>query len=132
MKRWVTICIAVIVSLAVASYAGEKKDQGDFWSKIKDKIESITPKKKTTVTTAVGGVRGVQEGSATALYWKGKEIDNEVAADELDKFKKALECAINGNKKESLRLFDEFLARYPNSPLRKDAAKAVKNLKAGK
>ena len=112
------------------SYAGEKDESG-FWSKIKSKVESITPKKKTTVTTAVGGVRGARDDSAKVVYWKGKEIDEQIAPDELDKFKSALEYAIEGNTEESLKHFDEFLAQYPKSPLREDAVKAVKKLRPG-
>jgi len=129
MKRFLITCLAVFMALSV-SYA-EEKDQDGFWSKIKSKIETITPKKKTTVTTAVGGVRGAQDESTKALYWKGKEINEEVEADELDKFKCALEYAINGNTEESLKHFDEFLAQYPKSPLWEDAVKAVEKLRAG-
>jgi TolA-binding protein len=129
MKRLLITCLAVFMTLSV-SYA-EEKDQDGFWSKIKSKIETITPKKKATVTTAVGGVRGAQDESTKVLYWKGKEIDEEVAANELDKFKCALEYAINGNTEESLKHFDEFLAQYPKSPLREDAVKAVEKLRAG-
>ena len=129
MKRILITCLAIFMALSV-SYA-EEKDQDAFWSKIKSKIETITPKKKTTVTTAVGGVRGAQDESTMVLYWKGKEIDEEVQADELDKFKNALEYAIEGNTEESLKHFDEFLAQYPKSPLREDAVKAVEKLRAG-
>ena len=129
MKKFLITCLAVFMALSV-SYA-EEKDQDGFWSKIKSKIETITPKKKTTVTTAVGGVRGAQDESTKDLYWKGKEIDEEVEADELDKFKCALEYAINGNTEESLKHFDEFLAQYPKSPLWEDAVKAVEKLRAG-
>jgi len=129
MKRILITCLAIFMALSV-SYA-EEKDQDAFWSKIKSKIETITPKKKTTVTTAVGGVRGAQDESTMVLYWKGKEIDEEVQADELDKFKNALEYAIEGNTEESLNHFDKFLAQYPKSPLREDAVKAVEKLRAG-
>ena len=129
MKRFFITCLAIFMALSV-SYA-EEKDQDAFWSKIKSKIETITPKKKTTVTTAVGGVRGAQDESTMVLYWKGKEIDEEVQADELDKFKNALEYAIEGNTEESLNHFDKFLAQYPKSPLREDAVKAVEQLRAG-
>jgi len=129
MKRFFITCLAIFMALSV-SYA-EEKDQDAFWSKIKSKIETITPKKKTTVTTAVGGVRGAQDESTMVLYWKGKEIDEEVQADELDKFKNALEYAIEGNTEESLNHFDKFLAQYPKSPLREDAVKAVEKLRAG-
>ena len=129
MKRFLITCLAVFMALSI-SYA-EEKDQEGFWSKIKSKIETITPKKKTTVTTAVGGVRGAQDDSAKVLYWKGKEIDEEVETDELDKFKNALEYAIEGNTEESLKHFDDFLAKYPKSPLREDAVKAVEKLRAG-
>lgn len=128
MKRFIVICLIGFMSLSVA-YAEETEQEG-FWSKLKSKIESITPKKKANVTTAVGGVRGAQDQSANVLYWKGKEIDEEVTADELNQFKSALECAMNGNTDESLKRFDEFIAQYPQSPLRADAVKAMESLKA--
>lgn len=130
MKRFIIICLVSFMAISV-SYAEEGKSREGFWSILKSKVESITPKKKTAVTTAVGGVRGAQESSAEALYWKDKEIDEEVAVDELNKFKSALECAMNGNTDESLKMFDEFIAQYPQSPLREDAVKAVESLRAG-
>lgn len=130
MMRFFIICLALFMVLSV-SYA-EEKEQSGFWAKLRSKVESITPKRKLPVTTAVGGVRGVKDDSAKALYWKGKEIDKEVSAKELEKFKIALEYAINGNTEESLTHFNEFLARYPESPLREDAVEALENLKASK
>ncbi len=130
MKRFIIICLVSFMAISI-SYAEERKDQEGFWAKLRSKIESITPKKKSTVTTAVGGVRGAQESSANTLYWKDKEIDEEIGTDELNKFKSALECAMNGDTDESLKIFDEFMAQYPQSPLREDAVKAVENMRTG-
>lgn len=131
MKKFLVVCLTIFMVLSV-SYAQESEEQEGFWSKMRSKVESITPKKKTAVTTAVGGVRGAQVDSASAVYWKGKEIDEEVSPDELDKFKSALEYAIEGNTVDSLKHFDEFLVQYPKSPLRVDAIKAMEKLRAGK
>lgn len=130
MKRFIIICLVSFMAISI-SYAEERKDQEGFWAKLRSKIESITPKKKSTVTTAVGGVRGAQESSANTLYWKDKEMDEEIGTDELNKFKSALECAMNGDTDESLKIFDEFMAQYPQSPLREDAVKAVENMRTG-
>ena len=127
MKRSLLLSMIIFLTFSI-SYAEQEADAG-FWSKLKKKIESIVPKKESTATTAVGGVRGAKNESAEALYWKGKEIDENVGEDELNKFKTALEYAINGNEKDSLREFNEFLTQYPNSPLKEDAIQAIKNLK---
>lgn len=129
MRKSLIVCLIIFVALA-ASYAEDRKEKEGFWSRLKNKIETITPKKKVAVTTAVGGVRSATDESANVLYWKGREIDAQIAPDELDKFKVSLENAINGNMEESQKLFHEFLTQYPQSPLREDAIKALENLKA--
>ena len=127
MKKSLLLSMIIFLTFSI-SYAEQEADAG-FWSKLKKKIESIVPKKESTATTAVGGVRGAKNESAEALYWKGKEIDENVGEDELNKFKTALEYAFNGNEKDSLREFNEFLTQYPNSPLKEDAIQAMENLK---
>ncbi|MDY6854556.1 MAG: hypothetical protein SWO11_07585 [Thermodesulfobacteriota bacterium] len=128
MKSFFLIPMIIFLTFSL-SYGEEKKADEGFWSKLKSKIESIVPKKESSVTTAVGGVRGAKDESAEALYWKGKEIDEKVGEDELNKFKTALEHAINGNDKDSLKVFNELITQYSNSPLKEDAIQAMEKLK---
>ncbi|MDY6854557.1 MAG: hypothetical protein SWO11_07590 [Thermodesulfobacteriota bacterium] len=127
MKKFFVPCLVILIVLSV-SFA-EDKGKEDFWSKLKKKIESIRPKKKRVVVTAVGGVKGAQEDPIKELYWKGKEQDKDIATEELDKFKVALEHAINGHDKDSLKVFNELIIQYSNSPLKEDAIQAIENLK---
>ena len=128
MKRLFLIPLILFLTFSL-SYGEEKKADEGFWSKLKSKIESIVPKKESAATTAVGGVRGAKDESGEALYWKGKEIDEKVGEDELNKFKTALEYAINGNDKDSIEAFNEFLIQYPKSPLKEEAVQAMDKLK---
>ena len=127
MKKFFILCLGIFMVLSV-SFAEDKEKEG-FWSKLKKKIESIKPKKERVVVTAVGGVKGAQDDPSKELYWKGKEQDQKIGIEELDKFESALEYAMNGNDKDSLNAFNEFLTQYPNSPLKEDAIQAIENLK---
>ena len=127
MKRFFVVCLGIFMVLSV-SFAEDKGKEG-FWSKLKKKIESIKPKKERAVVTAVGGVKGAQDDPTNELYWKGKEQDQNVGIEELGKFKVALEYAINGNDKDSLKAFNEFLSQYSDSPLKEEAIQAIETLK---
>ena len=50
-----------------------EQQPASFWDKMRKKIETFTPKKRLTATTAVGGVRGAQIESDD-LYWKGEVV----------------------------------------------------------
>ncbi len=131
MKGAIIVCLTVLVTLTLTlsvPYA-EEKVQEDFWSMLKKKVETITPQKKIPVTTAVGGVRGAQEESANALYWKGKETSGEVSETELKKFSEAISLASSKKIDQALKLLNELLAQYPSSPLREDILLAMEKLK---
>ena len=127
MKRLLIACLILFLSVSL-SIAQEKKETKSFWKKIKAKIQTITPKRDKDVSTAVGGVRGAKDDSANTLYWKGEETKTTVGIDELDKFTAAIESATEGKADESKKLFEEFLALYPKSPLREDALAAITEL----
>ncbi len=127
MKR--AIILLIVMSLMAPS-AAMAAGGSSFWSSLKSRIMGITPKKKATVTTAVGGVRGTLSDEAENVYWKGKEI-NEVDEVELQKFNTALDMAVKGDEANSLKAFEEFLDEYPDSSLRGDALEAVTALKSG-
>ena len=128
MTRLLISCMVVVLA-ASAPFAAEKDKEYSFWSKLRNKIETLAPKKETEVTTAVGGVRGAKDMSQ-ALYWKGEESEVPVQEVELEQFNIALKQALDGNVKESLNRFENFLVQYPESPLREDAENAVSELKS--
>jgi hypothetical protein len=92
----------VIVLAASVPIAAERDQEDSFWEKLKNKIETLAPKKKTEITTAVGGVRGAKD-MTQAMYWKGEEAEVEVQEIELEQFNLALEQALEGNIQESLK-----------------------------
>ena len=98
-----------------------------FWDNIRKKIETFTPKKKLTATTAVGGVRGAQIESDD-LYWKGEAKPVEIDAAELDSFKNALTLFEAENTKDAILAFEKFVSDYPESKLIADAKEALKQL----
>lgn len=129
MKRIVFAVLGVMLVVTVGLAGQDGKGDG-FWSALKSKLEKITPTRKSTATTAVGGVRGAKNDEAADIYWKGKNKRAEVGEDELDKFNLAVECGLKGENKLAQKHFEEFLQDYPNSSLRPEGLKAVERLKA--
>ncbi len=131
MKRTLIVLLATVF-ISTSLYAGETKKKVSFWDSLKTKITKIVPKKKSNLNapTVVGGVRGAKEESADKLYWKNKEVEMNVAQDELDEFNSALTLAVDGNVEEAKKGFETFLATYPDSHLCGDAQTAIKQLQA--
>ncbi len=125
MKKFIALSFALAL-LSQAVYAEEAKELG-FWEKLRMKIEQLTPQKKLSTTTAVGGVRGAPVESSD-VYWKGEAAP--VDAAELAAFQKALGLADAGKKSEAEAAFAEFVKAHPDSPLRKDADQALAQLQA--
>jgi TolA-binding protein len=122
--------ILLLALLCAYTYADDKKDVG-FWDGLKGKIEKLAPKKKTTETTAVGGVRGTRDSSSEGLYWKGEDR-KEVTDEEVMAFRIALDNASAGKRDEAAVQFGAFLQLYPNSLLKSDALRSIAELKAEK
>lgn len=133
MKRLTTLFLLVLVLGSQALYAAEKGNgTTSFWEKLRAKIESMTPQKKTSVTTAAGGVRGAPAATED-IYWKNEATGQMVPAEELEEFKKAIRLADSADKAPARAAFSEFIKKYPESSLRGDADEAVALLgKAGK
>ena len=91
----------------------------------------MAPQKKLSATTAVGGVRGAKM-AADDVYWKGEKSAQPIDADELEAFKIAMALATAGDLVKAQTAFTEFVAKNPESPLRKDADQALTELKAAK
>jgi len=119
----------LVLSLAVPVVADDSKKETSFWDTLRSKIEKVTPTKKATVTTAVGGVRGAKNESGSELYWKGKEEKLEIDVEELTLFNSAMDMAIGGETNEAIVLFESFVATYPESLLHADSLLALKHLR---
>lgn len=130
MLRVVIVVLVLFLSIGIAS-AEVNKTKKSFWDGLRSKIEKVTPTKKTSVTTAVGGVRGAKNEDGSELYWKGKEDVLAVSEDELTAFNNAMKTAIDGDNTRAAELFESFVAQYPMSELRQDSLHALENLKAG-
>lgn len=121
--------ILVIMGLLLGSnaHAADSKEIGLFES-LRQKIELLTPKKKLTTTTSVGGVRG-SLADAGELYWKGEKTEQAIDADELFAFDEALSQAEAGDLVSAENGLSQFLNNYPQSQLRGDAEQALALLK---
>ncbi len=126
-----TVLVLLGASFAIADEAKEQKESGlAAWLRdMQKKIEQIVPKKQLQVTTGVAGVRGSKEESQAKLYWKGKQGDEPVSEDELNRFKKGVDLALEGDKASARRELEEFMKLYPDSALVPDAAKTLAMVK---
>jgi len=129
------IVLIMLAAMAVGSqflYAAEKNDVSPgFWEKLRAKIEQMAPQKKVSATTAVGGVRGAKM-AADDVYWKGEKAPQTVDADELESFKVAMALAAAGDLVKAQAAFSDFVAKNPESPLRKEADQALAQLQTAK
>lgn len=125
MKR---ISMLLMLGMALASqglYAAEKNDnKPSFWDSLRSKLESLTPQKKVTATTAVGGVRGAAVATED-MYWKGASSPQVIDADELEAFMAAMKLNDANDAAQAQSAFAEFIKKYPESTLRKDAEQAL-------
>ena len=133
MKR--IIALLMVAAMAVGSqilHAAEKNDTSlSFWERLSAKIEQMAPQKKVSATTAVGGVRGANI-AADDVYWKGEKAPQAIDADELQTFKSAMTLAAAGDMVKAQAAFSDFVAKNPESPLRKDADQALAQLQTAK
>lgn len=131
MKRLTAVLLAVLMAAVSQAIHAEGKTDAplSFWDKLRSKIEQITPQKKVTATTAVGGVRGAKMATDD-VYWKGEKVAQAVDADELDAFKQAIALTAAGEFAQAQAAFAAFIAKNPDSPLRKDADQALAELQA--
>lgn len=129
MKRMAkhALPLTLIVLLTTAGLA-TAQDNASFWQQLRNKLEGISPQKKGTTTTAVGGVRGAKDNSGASLYWKGEEKPLTVGEEELASFNDASLAAMNGEDAAALAGFQKFLASYPESVLKGDALAAIAQL----
>lgn len=131
MKRLIALSVFLGLVLAAPAYSADVKQESSLWERLRKKIELLTPKKKITTTTAVGGVRGSQ-ADAEDVYWKGEANTQPIDSDELEAFKKALALADAGNTAGAHAAFADFVKKHPDSRLRKDAETALAQLRPKK
>ena len=134
MKKLIALFVLLGVVLAAPmAYSADVQQDGSLWERLRKKIELLTPKKKISTTTAVGGVRGSQ-ADADDVYWKGeaKAKAQPVDPDELTAFKKALSLVDAGDVEGAQSAFGDFLKKHPDSRLREDAEQALALLQTKK
>jgi TolA-binding protein len=129
MKKLMMFVLFAVSIGAQPIYAADKTGSiQSFWDMLRSKLESLTPQKKVTATNATGGVRGAAVESED-VYWKNEATGQAIDAGELDAFKKAFKLNETGNKEQASTAFSEFIKKYPDSSLRKDADQALALLK---
>jgi TolA-binding protein len=131
MKKLIALLVLLGVVLAAPAYSADDYQGGSLWERLRKKIELLTPKKKISTTTAVGGVRGSQ-ADADDVYWKGEANTQPIDADELAAFKKAVSLVDAGDMAGAQAGFADFLKRHPDSRLREDAEMALAQLQPKK
>lgn len=129
MKKLTLLFLLGLSVGAQAIYAAESTAKSmSFWDKLRARIESFTPQKKTSSTTATGGVRGAPIASDD-IYWKDEATAETIAAEELEAFTQAVKLT-ESNNTEAKTAFADFIKKYPESPLRKDADQALAQLQS--
>ena len=129
MKNILLICAILVFSVTAVNAEEQAREDVPFWVKIRLKIEQITPQKKPTVTTAVGGVRGAKRGAGKELYWKGEAVNPVVIGEqELARFDEALQKVEAGETEAARQLFEGFVVEFPASELKTDALLALKEM----
>ncbi|MDP2804877.1 MAG: hypothetical protein Q8O24_02940 [Gallionellaceae bacterium] len=127
MKKMIVLLFVLLSSFASATVFAADTGSMSLWEKLRKKVESFAPQKKIGATNAVGGVRGAPS-DAHDIYWKGEATQETIEAEELAAFKKAMDLAAAGEKKQASGAFAEFVKKHPDSALRKDADQALVEL----
>jgi TolA-binding protein len=131
MKKIVALFVLLGVVLATPVYSADDNQGSSWWEILRKKIEMLTPRKKMSTTTAVGGVRGSM-ADAEDVYWKGEADNQPVDEEELAAFKKAIDLYESGNPAGAKAGFADFITKHPDSRLRADAEQAMAQLQGKK
>ena len=131
MKKLIALFVLLGVVLATPVYSADDTQGVSLWERLRRKIEMLTPKKKISTTTAVGGVRGSQ-ADAEEVYWKGEANTQPIDADELAAFKSAISLVDAGDTAGAQAAFTDFLKKHPDSRLSEDAKLALAQLQPKK
>ena len=131
MKKLIALFVLLGVVLAAPAYSADDTQGASLWERLRKKIELLTPKKKISTTTAVGGVRGAQ-ADAEEVYWKGEAKNQPIDAEELAAFKNAISMVDAGDMAGAQAAFTDFLKKHPDSRLSEDAKSALAQLQSKK
>lgn len=131
MKRLISVILLLGVIGSLPSYAADGKQEVSLWDRLRKKVELLTPKKKISTTTAVGGVRG-SLADADDVYWKGDAEAQPIDEVELSTFEKAVSLVEAGDNDHAQAAFSDFVKKYPESTLREDAEAALAQLQPKK
>lgn len=131
MKKLIAMFVAMGLLLGSPAYGADDKGGSSLWESLRKKIEWLTPKKKISTTTAVGGVRGSQ-ADAEEVYWKGEAKANPIDEVELAAFKKAISLVDAGDMAGAQAAFSDFVKKHPDSRLKADAEMALAQLQPAK
>ena len=131
MKKLIAIFVMLGAVLATPAFSADETPGVSFWERLRQKIELLTPRKKISTTTAVGGVRG-SLADADDVYWKGEASAQPIDADELTSFKKAISLSEAGDATGAQSAFADFVKKHPDSRLRPDAEQALAELQPKK
>ena len=123
MKRLAMLFMVGLLFGSQTIYAEEQGDASNFWDKPRERLEMLTPQKKVAETTT-GGVRGAPTVTED-MYWKGEISAQSIDPDELEAFKKGMALMDSGDKKQAQTAFADFINKYPDSSLIKDAKEAL-------
>jgi hypothetical protein len=119
----------ILGALLLISAPAFGEQNGGFWDKLQSKLDKVTPSKKISTTTAVGGVRGAKNDDASDIYWKGRDKTLDMNDEELAKFSLALESRRKGESEIALKQFEEFLELYPQSQFRVEGLQAIEMIR---
>lgn len=131
MKKLIAMLVMLGVVLGAPAYSADETHGLSLWERLRQKIELLTPRKKISTTTAVGGVRGAL-ADADDVYWKGQANSQPIDFDELSAFKKAVALVDAGDMSGAQSAFGDFVKQHPDSRLREDAEQALAELQPKK
>ncbi|MCK4739203.1 MAG: hypothetical protein KAT46_04565 [Deltaproteobacteria bacterium] len=119
--------ILAILTVSIFTFAG-LADAGGFNSWMKNfahKLKMFSSTSKSSTKTAVAGVKGAEGEVDDGLYWKTSEVTDAQVADMTE----AMVYAGEGNNAMATETLSNFVKKYPNSPLVKDAREGLALLK---
>lgn len=121
MKKMI---LALCLALAAAPVVAEGRSFKDWLKDLDARIRRTEDKRRDQLITA-GAVRGNKESDAGKLYWKGRKEVRPVTAEELDAFKASVALAGAGKSAEAKKGLEDFLVKFPGSPLEEDAKETL-------
>ena len=117
MKKTV---LALCLSLLPLSLSAEGRSLKDWLKDLDSRLRRTEERHKGRLTAAAS-VRGAKQEDSSKLYWKGRKGNQAVTSEEIEAFKAAVGLAGEGKTSEARKGLEEFMAKFPGSPLGPDA-----------